>query len=134
MNRRGFLQCLGAVSAALAAGVRLPPPVAAAPVSPQQSDLVATVLEMLKHCHPISYERSESMVMWTTHKVEYLYDPKKQYRAADLSEIVGDFPKTKKPISIVASAESESDLIDATHLGQPTHRPAPRYTIEVVWA
>lgn len=130
MNRRGFLQCLGAVSAAFAAGVRLPPPVAAAPVSPQQSDLVATVLEMLKHCRPISYERSESMVMWTTHKVEYLYDPKKQYRAADLSEIVGDFPKTKKPISIVVSAESESD----TRLGQPMNRPAPRYTIEVVWA
>ncbi len=134
MNRRGFLQCLGAVSAAIAAGVRLPAPVSAFPLSPQQNDLVATVLEMLKHCHPIRYERSESRAMWTTHTVEYLYDPKKQYRGADLREIVGDFPKTMKPVSITATAESESDVIDVSHLGQQMTQSAPRYTIEVVWA
>jgi len=131
VNRRGFLQCLGAVSAALASGVRLPAPVAAAPLSPQQNDLVATVLEMLKHCHPIRYERSESRAMWTTHTVEYLYDPKRQYRGADLSDIVGDFPTTMKPVSITATAESDHDVIDVSHLRHPM---AHRYTIEVVWA
>jgi hypothetical protein len=133
MNRRGFLQCLGAVSAAIASGVRLPAEPAALP-TPRQKDLLATVLELLEHCKPIGYERHESISGPSNHVVEYLYDPKNEYRGQDFSDLVGRFPETRRPVSICARSESNASLIDARHLGDRLWQPPLQHFIEIVWA
>jgi hypothetical protein len=87
------------------------------------------VIDVLKECRIVSYERIDSAAGYPEHRVTYRRD-----EGHGLTGYVETLADIGIPKAITVSCVSEVDVFDASTFGLPTmDRDNPTYEIEVVW-
>jgi hypothetical protein len=149
MIRRDFFKALGAFTAAIAAGARMPsgmearaalpapapPPVVAAPIAKAMS-AQDQVMSMLVDCDVIGIERMQSLGDFTRAKITYQLDKVRGRRDTHFNAEAKALVEGKRPIEIVVHLTGRGiDIWDTPRLSKsfsPVDEPV--YEIEVTWA
>ena len=150
MIRRDFFKALGAFTAAIAAGARMPsgmeakaalpapapPPVVSAPIAKAMS-AQDQVMAMLVDCDVIGIEQIQMVAGPTQVKVTYQMDKVRGRRETHLNAEAKALVEGKRPIEIVVHAIGRN--LDICNLGDygkkfDARMAEPVYEIEVTWA
>lgn len=75
MDRRGFLGSIMAVSAAVAAGVKLPSGKQVATAAPKAVAVSDRLVELLKECQAVSVTMENGIDQPPTYEIEYIHTP-----------------------------------------------------------
>lgn len=150
MIRRDFFKALGAFTAAIAAGARMPSgmeakaalpapaptPAVAAPIARAMS-AQDQVMAWLVDCDVIGIEQMQSIGGFTRVKVTYQMDKVRGRRDTHLNAEAKALVEGKRPIEIVVSMIGrEVDICTLGDYGEKFAVPVaePVYEIEVTWA
>jgi hypothetical protein len=147
MIRRDFFKALGAFTAAIAAGARMPSGMEARAALPAPAPVVAKpiakamsaqdqVMAMLVDCDVIGIERMQSLGDFTRVKITYQLDKVRGRRDTHFNAEAKALVEGKRPIEIVVHMTGRGiDIWDTPRLAKtfsPAHEPV--YEIEVTWA
>jgi hypothetical protein len=139
MDRRGFLQRLTAAATAMvaaaqsgeiAASLVAAPKVMDGPAPRRLCDAQQAVLDILRECRIVSYEKVDRVAGYPEYIVTYRKDD-----GPGLKGYVEKLLDIGVPKAITVSCVQDVDVFDASHLGSPLtiERDNTTYEIEVAW-
>jgi hypothetical protein len=119
-----------AQSGEIAASLVAAPKVKDGPAPRRLCDAQQAVLDVLRECRIVSYERVDSVAGYPNHIVTYRRD-----KGHGLTGYVETLADIGIPKSITVSCVQDVDVFDASTLGSPLtiEKYKPTYEIEVVW-
>lgn len=98
MDRRGFLGSLMAVTAAVAAGVKLPSGKELATAPAKAISVQDKLLAMLKHCNAVSISTNMSLDGPLSYEVEYIHVPGAQKH--DHTKEIDRYTDKMRPVTV----------------------------------